>query len=293
VLAGSDHGVQLRQHDGALGDRPELAPYQFVDEVAHVVVVLLLALGLLDVQLQLALDPAHEEVVDHDVVSRVVQLVLDAHQLEEPPHLGAVVEVVHGVEQADEAALRALQFRPQQVAHPERHQVYVVPTFICRYFLSCPEEVVDEGVDVLEHEGSEYGVDLGRHRPGLRVTVHAGDELTATFGAQQVGNRTVACPQYIPELLLHFLVLLFQLFYQPALSILDILIFLQIDEVVFNVAEGVEAPADVLLGGLEDFLQVLRPLREDAEHGGVAGRELLAGDFLLAEGLDKGGDLLV
>jgi hypothetical protein len=148
---------------------------------------------------------------------------------------------------------------------------------------------MDEGIGVLEHEGSEHCVDLGGHRPGLRVAADARDELAAALGAQEVGNRAVAHSQYILELLLHSLVLFCQLSYQ---LILSTIIFVQIDEGVVDVAEGVEAPADVLRRGFEDLLQVLRPFREDSKHGGVARRKLLAVDFLLAKGLDKGGDLL-
>jgi hypothetical protein len=51
MLAGSNHGVQLRQHYGTLGNRPELAPDQLIDEVAHDVVILFLSFGFLDAQL--------------------------------------------------------------------------------------------------------------------------------------------------------------------------------------------------------------------------------------------------
>jgi hypothetical protein len=66
----------------------------------------------------------------------------------------------------------------------------------------------------------------------------------------------------------------------------------QTEELIFDVPEGVEAPVDVLLWILEDLLQVFRPLGEDAKHRGVAGRELFAGYFLLAEEFNRGRDLL-
>jgi hypothetical protein len=157
VFASSDHGVQLRQHDGALSNRPELTPDQLVDKVTHGVVMLLLSLGLLDGQLQLTLHPPQKEVVDHYIASGVVQLIFDAHQFEETPHFFTVVKVVHSVEKTNEAAFTALQFRPQQIAHPKSYQVDVAHPlfpFVCPYFVPCPEKVMDEGVGVCEHEGS-------------------------------------------------------------------------------------------------------------------------------------------
>jgi hypothetical protein len=63
-----------------------------------------------------------------------------------------VVEQVHGVQQADEAALSALQLRPQEITHPERYQVDVLHSFGCLYILPCLQEVVDERVGVGKHE---------------------------------------------------------------------------------------------------------------------------------------------
>jgi len=47
--------------------------------MAENVIVLLLAFGLLDGQLQLALDLTHKQVVDHYVVGRFLEFILDAH----------------------------------------------------------------------------------------------------------------------------------------------------------------------------------------------------------------------
>ena len=95
LLAGNYHGVKLRDHDGALGNRAELASRQLVDEVAEGEVALLLALGLLGRQLQLALHLPHEHVVDDDVAGGSVQFVLDPHQPELIPHSLLTIQEVH------------------------------------------------------------------------------------------------------------------------------------------------------------------------------------------------------
>ena len=97
----------LGDDGGALGQGSELAPGEFVDEVAEVVVVLLLAAQILDGDLQLALDLSHEHVVDEHVVVPAVQLILDPHQLEEVSVV-ILIQTVEGVEQSDEARLAAL-----------------------------------------------------------------------------------------------------------------------------------------------------------------------------------------
>ena len=60
LVAGCDHWVQLRQHDRALSNRSELAPGQFIHEMAENVVIFLLPLDILDGQLKLALYSVHE-----------------------------------------------------------------------------------------------------------------------------------------------------------------------------------------------------------------------------------------
>jgi hypothetical protein len=47
--------------------------------------------------------------------------------------------------------------------------------------------------------------------------------------------------------------------------------FVQMNELVMDVAKGIEVPHDVLARIFEDLLQVLDPLCEDTQHGGVAG----------------------
>lgn len=91
VGTGSHHGVELRDNGGTLCQGPVLAPGEFVEEVAEGEVVFFLAGYLLDGELELALDSAHEEVVDDDVVGGGVQLVLYSHKFEGVPQTLAVV----------------------------------------------------------------------------------------------------------------------------------------------------------------------------------------------------------
>lgn len=116
------------------------------------IVVLFLSLRLLDRELQLTLHPPHEQVVYHDVVGRVVQLVLDPHQLKLPLHLLAVVQHVHRLQQADELRFSALQLGSQQVTHSKHNKVYILPSLVSPYMISCLYEVLDEKVEVLKHQ---------------------------------------------------------------------------------------------------------------------------------------------
>ena len=74
------------------------------------VVALLLPRWLLNGQLQLALDLSHEEIVDNDVVGRLVQFVLDPDQFELALHALAifVIQSVHSFQEAYEATLATL-----------------------------------------------------------------------------------------------------------------------------------------------------------------------------------------
>ena len=67
-FAGFDHRVELRYHDGTLGNGPEHPPGQLIYKVAECVVALLLSLWILNRQLKLALHLPHEEVVYHYVI---------------------------------------------------------------------------------------------------------------------------------------------------------------------------------------------------------------------------------
>jgi hypothetical protein len=128
LSAGRDHGIELADHDGALSNRPEIAPRQFIDKMAESIVVFFLALDLLDGQLQLALHFPHKEIVNHDVIGRLIQLVLDPHQLELTMHRVAAVKQIHSFEHVDEDRLGALQLRSHKIADSEDHQVDVLET---------------------------------------------------------------------------------------------------------------------------------------------------------------------
>jgi hypothetical protein len=71
------------------------------------VVVLLLAFGLLDGQLQLTDHFPHEHEVHHNVVGWVLQLVFDADQPKLVSHCVVLVENVHSFEESDKAAFAA------------------------------------------------------------------------------------------------------------------------------------------------------------------------------------------
>jgi hypothetical protein len=73
----------LRDDDGAFRENTEGPSRQLIEEMGESVILLLLPLNLLRGELQFALQFASEEEVDEDVVILFVQLVLDAHQLEE------------------------------------------------------------------------------------------------------------------------------------------------------------------------------------------------------------------
>lgn len=117
IFTGRYHRVQLRYHDCTLSYSPKFSPRQLVNKVTEGVVVLRFTLRLLDGQLQLALHSAHEKIVHHDVVGRVVEFVLNPHQLELPLHGFAVIEQIHGFEETNETAFAALQFGPHQVTY--------------------------------------------------------------------------------------------------------------------------------------------------------------------------------
>ena len=208
ALGGGDHGVELGDHDGALGDGAELAPGEFVDEVAEGVVVLLPALGLVDGELKFALDPAHEEVVDHDVVGGVVELVLDPDQLKLALHGLAVVEQVHGPEDVDEGVLGALELGPHKIGHPEHHDVDVLLVLVGEDILPRLQQVVDQHVGVVHHEGRQHCVDFGCVAPRLRKSVYTRDEGLRLPLAEEVGYETVAGFQHLVELPLDLVVLL-------------------------------------------------------------------------------------
>lgn len=108
AFRGTDHRVQLTHHNGTLSYGSKFPPSELVDKVTEGIVVFLFSFGLLNGQLQLTLDFSHEEIVDHDVVGRVIQLVFDPDQLELPLHRLTLIEKVERFKQSDETALGAL-----------------------------------------------------------------------------------------------------------------------------------------------------------------------------------------
>ena len=137
------------------------------------VVVLFPALGLVDGELQLALDPPHEEVVDHDVVGGVVEFVLDPDQLELALHGLAVVEQVHGPEDVDEGVLGALELGPHEVGDPEHHNIDVLLVLVGEDALPRLQQVMYQHVRIIHHEGCQHRDYFGRVAPRLRKPVYA------------------------------------------------------------------------------------------------------------------------
>ena len=156
LFASVDQRIELWDHDRTLCYWPKPSPCQLVHKVTEEVVVLFLALHLLDRQLKLALHLPHEEIVNHDVVCRLVQFVLYPHQLELSLHVLTVVQSVHCFEQTYEGAFTALVLRSHQVTHSESYQVDVWrhnKKFFERInFLSCFEKVMNEYIYVPKHQ---------------------------------------------------------------------------------------------------------------------------------------------
>lgn len=89
--------------------------------MAKDIVLLFFAFGFLDGELEFALNFAHKEIIDDDVVGRVVQFVLDPYQPKLILHLLVVVQDIHSLEQTDEFGLAALELRSHKVSHSEHH----------------------------------------------------------------------------------------------------------------------------------------------------------------------------
>lgn len=82
-----DYRIMLGHYDSALSNGPKFTTSKLVYEMVEAVVILLLALDVLNGQLQLALHLTQEHVVYENVVILGVQFVLDAYQFEEVMHL--------------------------------------------------------------------------------------------------------------------------------------------------------------------------------------------------------------
>jgi hypothetical protein len=163
VFAGVYHGIELSNHDGALGNGAEFPSGKFVDKMAEGVIMFLFARRFLDGKLKLALKFPQKQIIYYYVVGRFLELVLDSDQLEFTLHLLATVQEIQSLEQTDKAPLIALPLRSEEVAHLERHQVEVIPP--AELGLDVPprlEEVVDKDRSVIESHRGQHQVYLGR-----------------------------------------------------------------------------------------------------------------------------------
>ena len=119
ILAGDYHRVKLRYHDGALSYGPKFPSDELVNKMAELVVVFFFLLGFVDRKLKFALYLPHEEIVDDDIVSRIIKFILDSDQLELPLQLFPCVKHVHSFKEVDEGVLAALKLRSHQVTNSE------------------------------------------------------------------------------------------------------------------------------------------------------------------------------
>jgi hypothetical protein len=83
------------------------------------IVILSFSLRLLYRKLQLTLNLSHKEIVNHNVIGRLIKFVLDPNESELTLHFFTTIQQIHSFQQTDERALIALEFRPHQIAHPE------------------------------------------------------------------------------------------------------------------------------------------------------------------------------
>ena len=149
--------------------------------MTHCVEVFFFSAGLLDSDLKFALYLSQKEVVDHDVVGGLIQFVFDSDQLKLAPHCFTAVQHVKGFEETGEAAFRALQFGPKEVADPKNHQVDVLVLVLSVDLLTRPQKVVNEDVRVAQHEGSQNGAHLRRQGSRRGIPANEGsDRLTVS-----------------------------------------------------------------------------------------------------------------
>lgn len=254
--------------------------------MAEHIVVLFFVLGFLDGQLQFALHFPHKQVVYHNVVGTLLQLVLDPHQLELPPHLLATVQQIHRLKHTDETRLVALQLRPQQIAHSEHHQTDFLGPGFGFDVDACPEEVVDEQVEVIEGEVGQHCVDLGGHLPDLPVPADVISFLPLFLSFfEDVADEAVAGLDNDLILLLDFPVLFLELFDEFECSLV-----LRQDSYSFVVdgLEGVASLQDVLFWFFHDLLEVACPLGHDPQEVRILGPELLPIYLFAGELLHEG-----
>ena len=137
------------------------------------IIIFLLALRLLNGQLQLALNFPVEKIVDHDIVGRVIQFIFDPDDSEAIAHERSAVKKVHRFQHTQEGVLAALEFRSHQIAHPENKQIYILITLLGQYVLSCFEQVMDKHIGVTQHQRGQNRIYFRRYCSCLSVPVYA------------------------------------------------------------------------------------------------------------------------
>jgi hypothetical protein len=128
--------------------------------MAENIIIFLFSLGLLYRELKFALHLAHKEIIDHNIASRLIKFILDSDQLEHSLHGFTVIKQIHSLQDVDEAALGALQFGSHQIADPEDHQVDVLPSDVSPDLLARLQQVMDQQVRIVQHQGCQHRVHL-------------------------------------------------------------------------------------------------------------------------------------
>ena len=72
----------MGDHDGAFSNRAKNTSSKLIDKMAEGVVIFLFAFGLLNGELEFALNFSHEKVVDNNIVSWLIKFIPDLHYFE-------------------------------------------------------------------------------------------------------------------------------------------------------------------------------------------------------------------
>jgi hypothetical protein len=124
VLIGwADDGIVLAYNCCELSQHSELAPRQFVEEVTHLIVVLVLCHSLLDGQLQFAQNLSHEHKVDQHILISLIQFVSASNKFETILQTLILVQFIESVYDSDECSFVALKFGTQEISHSKNNQV--------------------------------------------------------------------------------------------------------------------------------------------------------------------------
>ena len=67
-----DHGIQLGYHDGTFRNSPKFPSSKLINKMTESIIIFLLALCLLNRQLQLTLHFPVEKIIDHNVIGRII-----------------------------------------------------------------------------------------------------------------------------------------------------------------------------------------------------------------------------